>query len=239
MSPSWTKTGSNFILLAPAWWWGVKFVWEGTHLKRKKARIRQSVNEVIGAMGNGGAVRGLLWVIIYFALFTTPPPSALYPPLPTLSRGSWRWCNRARNRCHNSPPAPPSASDPPTAPVLSFKVRYTARSGYIVDNLSYLHINLDGVRIQQGKVKIISELASERCASNYASNANLRKAAQFWKYQPQQLTSMMSRIDPTLTANNSGSKPSNLKKYHIFGIVRTSAFTWSCPWWVIPYQSFE
>ena len=114
MSPSWTKTGSNFILLAPAWWWGVKFVWEGTHLKRKKARIRQSVNEVIGAMGNGGAVRGLLWVIIYFALFTTPPPSALYPPLPTLSRGSWRWCNRARNRCHNSPPP----SQVPPTPLL-------------------------------------------------------------------------------------------------------------------------
>ena len=42
-------------------------------------------------------------------------------------------------------------------------------------------------------------------------------------------TSTMSRIDQTLTVNNSGSKPSNLKKYHIFGIVRKRAFTWSYP----------
>ena len=33
----------------------------------------------------------------------------------------------------------------------------------------------------------------------------------------------------TLTANNSGLKPSKLEKYHIFGILRTSAFTWSYP----------
>ena len=44
---------------------------------------------------------------------------------------------------------------------------------------------------------------------------------------------------PTLTANNSGLKPSKLKKYHIFGILRTSAFTWSYPGWVIPVQNFE
>ena len=30
----------------------------------------------------------------------------------------------------------------------------------------------------------------------------------------------------TLTANNSGWKPSKLKNYHIFGILRTSAFSW-------------
>ena len=30
----------------------------------------------------------------------------------------------------------------------------------------------------------------------------------------------------TLTANNSGLKPSKLKNYHIFGILRTSAFSW-------------
>ena len=36
---------------------------------------------------------------------------------------------------------------------------------------------------------------------------------------------VFQRFDPTLTANNSGLKPLNLKKYHIFGIVRMSAFT--------------
>ena len=34
---------------------------------------------------------------------------------------------------------------------------------------------------------------------------------------------------PTLTANNSGSKPSKLKNYHIFGIPPTSAFSWYTP----------
>ena len=33
-------------------------------------------------------------------------------------------------------------------------------------------------------------------------------------------------FDPTLTANNSGFKPLNLEKYHIFGMLWTSAFTW-------------
>ena len=33
------------------------------------------------------------------------------------------------------------------------------------------------------------------------------------------------KFDQTLTANNYGLKPSNLKNYHIFGILRTSAFT--------------
>ena len=37
------------------------------------------------------------------------------------------------------------------------------------------------------------------------------------------------KFHPTLTANNSGLKPSKLEKYHIFGILRTSAFTWSYP----------
>ena len=34
---------------------------------------------------------------------------------------------------------------------------------------------------------------------------------------------------PTLTANNSGLKPSKLKNYHIFGMPRTSAFSWYTP----------
>ena len=34
---------------------------------------------------------------------------------------------------------------------------------------------------------------------------------------------------PTLTANNSGLKPSKLKNYHIFSIQRTSAFSWYTP----------
>jgi len=33
-------------------------------------------------------------------------------------------------------------------------------------------------------------------------------------------------FDLTLTANNSGLKPLKLKNYHIFGILRTSAFSW-------------
>jgi len=47
------------------------------------------------------------------------------------------------------------------------------------------------------------------------------------------------KFDSTLTADNSGLKPPNLEKYHIFGILRTSAFTWSYPGWVIPVQNFE
>ena len=47
------------------------------------------------------------------------------------------------------------------------------------------------------------------------------------------------KFDSTLTADNSGSKPPNLENYHIFGILRTSAFTWSYPGWVIPVQNFE
>ena len=43
----------------------------------------------------------------------------------------------------------------------------------------------------------------------------------------------------SLTANNSCSKPLKLEKYHIFGIVRTSAFTWPYPGQVIPVQNFE
>ena len=34
------------------------------------------------------------------------------------------------------------------------------------------------------------------------------------------------QFHPTLTANNSGLKPSKLKNYNIFGILRTSAFSW-------------
>ena len=38
-----------------------------------------------------------------------------------------------------------------------------------------------------------------------------------------------SEFDPTLTANNFGLKPPNLKNYHIFGIARTFSFTWYHP----------
>ena len=38
-----------------------------------------------------------------------------------------------------------------------------------------------------------------------------------------------SEFDPTLTANSYGLKPSNLKNYNIFGILRTSAFRWYHP----------
>ena len=37
------------------------------------------------------------------------------------------------------------------------------------------------------------------------------------------------KFHPTLTANNSGLKPSKLKNYHIFGKPRTSAFSWYTP----------
>ena len=49
----------------------------------------------------------------------------------------------------------------------------------------------------------------------------------------------ISEFDHTLTANNFGLKPPNLENYHIFGILRSSAFTWSYPGWVIPVQNFE
>ena len=37
------------------------------------------------------------------------------------------------------------------------------------------------------------------------------------------------KFDPTLSAYNYASKTPNLKNYHIFGILRTSAFTWYPP----------
>ena len=43
----------------------------------------------------------------------------------------------------------------------------------------------------------------------------------------------------TLSAYNSASKALNLKKYHIFGIPRTSAFTWYPPWYMMQHQNFE
>ena len=38
-----------------------------------------------------------------------------------------------------------------------------------------------------------------------------------------------SKFDPTLSAYNYASKTPNFKNYHIFGILRTSAFTWYPP----------
>jgi len=38
-----------------------------------------------------------------------------------------------------------------------------------------------------------------------------------------------SKFDPTLSAYNYASKTLNFKNYHIFGILRTSAFTWYPP----------
>ena len=37
------------------------------------------------------------------------------------------------------------------------------------------------------------------------------------------------KFDPTLSAHNYASKTPNLKNYHIFGKLRTSAFTWYPP----------
>jgi hypothetical protein len=47
------------------------------------------------------------------------------------------------------------------------------------------------------------------------------------------------KFELTSGAHNSASKSPNLENYHIFGILRTSAFTWSYPGWVIPVQNFE
>ena len=46
-------------------------------------------------------------------------------------------------------------------------------------------------------------------------------------------------FDKTLTANNSHLKTATTKNYHIFGILRTSAFTWWYPGWGIVIQNFE
>ena len=43
----------------------------------------------------------------------------------------------------------------------------------------------------------------------------------------------------TLSAYNSASKALNIKKYHIFGIPRTSAFTWYPPRYMMQHQNFE
>ena len=46
-------------------------------------------------------------------------------------------------------------------------------------------------------------------------------------------------FDPTSTGNNSPLKSATPKKYHIFEIVRTSAFTWYPPGWGIVFENFE
>ena len=46
-------------------------------------------------------------------------------------------------------------------------------------------------------------------------------------------------FDKTLTANNSHLKTATPKNYHIFGILRTSAFTWWYLGWGIVFQNFE
>ena len=43
----------------------------------------------------------------------------------------------------------------------------------------------------------------------------------------------------TLTANNSPLKTATLKKYHIFGNLRTSAFKWWYPGYGIVFENFE
>ena len=47
------------------------------------------------------------------------------------------------------------------------------------------------------------------------------------------------RFDPTLTANNSGLKPWNIEKYHIFGKPWACSSTWWNPGWVILLENFE
>ena len=47
------------------------------------------------------------------------------------------------------------------------------------------------------------------------------------------------KFDPTLSANNYASKTPNLKNYHIFGKLRTLAFTWYPPIYVIPFHNEE
>ena len=44
---------------------------------------------------------------------------------------------------------------------------------------------------------------------------------------------------PTLSSNNSCSKPVNHLILYIFGILRTSAFTWSYPGYVFQYQNLK
>ena len=52
-------------------------------------------------------------------------------------------------------------------------------------------------------------------------------------------TNFFSKFEPTLTANSYGLKTPNLKNYHIFGKLRTSAFTGYPPIQVIPFQNVE
>ena len=47
------------------------------------------------------------------------------------------------------------------------------------------------------------------------------------------------KFDLTLTANNSPLKSRTHKKYHIFGILRTSAFTWWYPGWRIVFEKIQ
>ena len=48
-----------------------------------------------------------------------------------------------------------------------------------------------------------------------------------------------SKFDLTLTANNSPLKSRTPKKYHIFGNLRTSAFSWWYPGYGIVFENFE
>ena len=60
-----------------------------------------------------------------------------------------------------------------------------------------------------------------------AQNSKLWPCLFFWT--PPLLRFFFFHFHPTLTANNSGLKPSKLKNYNIFGIARTLAFSWYHP----------
>ena len=70
------------------------------------------------------------------------------------------------------------------------------------------HVRRPGYSFQAPKIKIV--------AVSFFRNASF-------------LEFFFSEFDPTLTANSYGLKPSNLKNYHIFGILRTFSFTWYPP----------
>ena len=57
-------------------------------------------------------------------------------------------------------------------------------------------------------------------------NYCLSKSGQTWRKND---NFSFFNFHPTLTANNSGLKPSTLKNYHIFRLRRTSAFLWYPP----------
>ena len=95
-------------------------------------------------------------------------------------------------------------------------------------SISSLHMNRTWVSHGTFQVLFISEVKTQNCGRGI-----------FFGHRLFLVTNRKFQSRLTLSAYNSASKALNLKKYHIFGIPRTSAFTWYPPRYMMQHQNFE